>query len=171
MWNPAPEPYTAGMSRGKSILGLVVAVSVCLLVGGASSLATATSVKSWYPLLQKPVWTPPAAVFGPVWTLLYAMMGVSVWWIWRDGTGSARRIAIRVFAVQLALNALWSVLFFGLRRPDWAFVEILLLWAAIVATFVVFRRIRPAAAALLVPYLVWVSFAARLNLALWMMNR
>jgi len=158
-------------ARPRSAMALIVSTVTCLLVGVSGSLATATSVRTWYPLLQKPPWTPPGFVFGPVWTVLYLLMGVSAWLIWRDSKGNSRRKALLIFAVQLVLNGTWSFLFFGLRSPGWAALEIVVLWCSIVATLLAFARIRRLAAGLLLPYLVWVSYAAALNIAIWNLNR
>jgi tryptophan-rich sensory protein len=124
----------------------------------------------WYASLNKPSWNPPGWVFGPVWTALYTMMAVAAWLVWRRGGWSAQRRALTLFLVQLALNAAWSPLFFGLRRPGIAFAEIVLLWVAIAATLAAFRPVNRAAAWLLAPYLTWVSFAAALNFTLWRLN-
>ena len=151
---------------------LIVAVAVPLAVGGLSGFATARGVDSWYPTLAKPSFNPPAWVFGPTWTVLYILMGVALFLVWRQGLGTLGvRLALTVFAVQLVLNALWSILFFGMQSPAWAFAEILLLWLAIVATLWAFRRVTPAAGWLFVPYLAWVSFAAVLNGSIWILNR
>jgi len=124
----------------------------------------------WYAALAKPPLTPPGWIFPVVWTLLYAMMGVALFLVWRRREAQLRRPALAVFAAQLVLNAAWSWLFFGLHRPDLAFLDIVLLWLLILASIVLFRRIRPLAAALLVPYLAWVSFASYLNFMLWRLN-
>lgn len=124
----------------------------------------------WYAALKKPSWNPPAAVFGPVWTVLYALMGVSAWLVWRRAGFGGAPAGLSLFAVQLVLNALWSYLFFGLHRPDLAFVEIVVLWVAILAVSVLFWREVRAAGILLLPYLAWVGFASYLNFALWRMN-
>ena len=158
-------------TRLRSVAALIVSTGTCLLVGVSGSLVTATSVREWYPHIQKPWWTPPSAVFGPVWTVLYLLMGVSAWLIWRDTVGSARRSALLIFATQLVLNGAWSFLFFGLRSPGWAALEIVLLWSSIVATMLAFSRIHRLAAALLLPYLAWVSYAMALNFAIWNLNR
>ena len=158
-------------TRLRSAAALIVSMGTCLLVGVSGSLVTATSVRDWYPNIQKPWWTPPSAVFGPVWTVLYLLMGVSAWLIWRSGTGSARRTALLIFVTQLVLNGIWSFLFFGLRSPGWAALEIVLLWCSIVATMLAFARINRPAAGLLLPYLFWVSYAAALNVAIWSLNR
>jgi translocator protein len=123
----------------------------------------------WYAALAKPAWNPPSWVFGPVWTALYIMMGVAAWLIW-DRHRTAARVALALFVLQLVANAAWSWLFFGLRSPALAFADIVLLWLLILATALAFRRLRPAAAALLLPYLTWVSFAAALNFAIWRLN-
>jgi translocator protein len=124
----------------------------------------------WYASLKKPSWNPPGWVFGPVWTTLYVMMAVAAWLVWKRGGFSAQRPALVLFLVQLALNAAWTPLFFGLHRPGLAFAEMLLLWLAIAATLAAFRRVSRVAAWLLAPYLAWVSFAAALNLGLWRLN-
>lgn len=155
----------------RSATSLLVSTGTCLLVGVSGSLVTATSVREWYPQIQKPLWTPPPVVFGPVWTVLYLMMGVAVWWIWRSTEGKARRTALMIFGAQLFLNGLWSYLFFGLRSPGWAALEIGLLWGCIVMTILSFARISRLAACLLLPYLLWVSYATALTVAIWSLNR
>ena len=124
----------------------------------------------WYAALKKPPWNPPAWIFGPVWTTLYTMMAVAAWLVWRRGGFAKQRKSLTLFLVQLAINAAWSPLFFRLRSPGSAFADILLLWLAIAATVVAFRRVSAAAMLLLVPYLAWVSFAAVLNFTLWRLN-
>lgn len=121
----------------------------------------------WYQELEKPSWNPPGWLFGPVWTLLYILMGIAVWMVWRERGFST---GVYLFMAQLVLNALWSWLFFGLNRPDLAFFEIILLWGLILATMILFWRVRPVAGALFVPYLLWVSFASVLNHTLWKLN-
>jgi tryptophan-rich sensory protein len=151
---------------------LILAVAVPLAVGGLSGLATARGVDTWYPTLAKPSFNPPAWVFGPTWTVLYILMGVALFLVWRQGpSAQGVRFALTVFAVQLVLNALWSIIFFGMQSPAWAFVEIILLWLAILATLWAFWRVTPAAGWLLVPYLAWVSFATVLNGSIWVLNR
>ena len=155
-----------------STLRFAISVAVPLAVGGLSGFATSRGVAEWYPTLTKPAFNPPAWVFGPVWTALYIMMGVATFLVWRRGLdGEGVRTALVVFAVHLALNGLWSVLFFGLHAPGWALIEIVLLWAAIALTIVLFWRITPWAGALLLPYWAWVSFATVLNASLWWLNR
>jgi len=153
------------------LIRLVAAVLLCILVGGSGSLVTATGPGSWYESLEKPAFTPPGWVFGPAWTTLYVLMGIALYLVWQAGTeGLDVRVALGVFGLQLGLNALWSFLFFGLESPLLGLVEIIFLWLAIAATIVLFYRIRKSAAYLLLPYIAWVSFAAVLNYAVYMMN-
>ena len=155
-----------------SALKLVIAVALPIAVGGLSGFATANGVSTWYPTLVKPPFNPPSWVFGPVWTVLYLMMGVAAYLVWLRGIDSAGvKTALTVFLIQLALNGLWSILFFGLHQPGWALVEIILLWTAIGATIFLFWRVVPAAGMLLLPYWAWVSFATVLNASLWWLNR
>lgn len=121
----------------------------------------------YYAMLTKPAWSPPAWVFGPVWTLLYTMMAGAAWLVWQCGGWRERRGALRLYLVQLALNALWTPLFFGLQSPGLGFAAIVFLWLAIVLTARAFFRVRPLAGWLLTPYVVWVGFAAVLNFAIW----
>jgi translocator protein len=125
---------------------------------------------AWYASLEQPAWAPPDWVFGPVWTALYATMGVAAWLVWRTWGFTGARLALGLYVVQLVLNGMWSWIFFGLQRPGLALVEILALWVAIVATTVAFWRIRRPAGLLLLPYLAWVAFAALLNAAIWRLN-
>jgi tryptophan-rich sensory protein len=152
-------------------IGLACAVAACFAAAGIASHYTTPAIPVWYASLRKPAWNPPAWVFGPVWTLLYLMMAVAVWLVWRERGFAGAPLALALFAVQLVLNALWSIVFFGWRRPGLALVEIHLLWAAIFATMLSFWRISPPAAWLIWPYLLWVTFAGFLNLAIWRLNR
>jgi tryptophan-rich sensory protein len=124
----------------------------------------------WYDQLAKPTWTPPGWLFPPVWTVLYVLMSIAAWLVWKTGGFAVAALPLSLFIGQLGLNAAWSWLFFGLHRIDWALVDIAALWLAILATLVAFWRRRPSAAALLLPYWLWVSFAAALNFALWRLN-
>lgn len=125
---------------------------------------------AWYASLNKPAWNPPGWIFGPVWTALYSMMAVAAWLVWKRGGFNAQRRPLTLFLVQLALNAAWTPLFFGLHWTGVAFAEILLLWLAIAATLLMFRSVNRVAGWLLAPYLAWVCFAAVLNFALWRLN-
>lgn len=141
------------------------------LAAAIGGTATARNVRDWYPILEKPSWNPSSSVFGPVWTMLYAMMGVADYIVATQSQDEDARFARQVYRIQLVLNAKWSVLFFGLRRPGMALVEIVFLWTAIMMTIVAFWRISRVAALLLVPYLLWTTFATALNAAIWYRNR
>jgi translocator protein len=141
-----------------------------VLCFGAAALGGLFMPGEWYAALNKPSWNPPGWVFGPVWTALYAMMAVAAWLVWRHGGWAMQHRPLRVFLVQLALNAAWTPLFFGLHWPGAAFAEIILLWLAIGATIAAFWPVNRAAACLLAPYLAWVSFASVLNFTLWRLN-
>lgn len=142
-----------------------------LSAGAIGGLATASSVQSWYPTLAKPAWNPPSWLFGPVWTTLYVLMAIAAWRVWRLAAQRGRTTALRWFWVQLGLNAAWSFLFFGLRSPGLALLEIVPLLGAILVTLVHFARLDRVAAALWLPYVAWVSFATVLNATLWWLNR
>jgi benzodiazapine receptor len=149
------------------VLSLLVFFVLCFAVAGLGSLATTPNIPTWYATLNKPSWNPPNWLFGPVWTFLYAMMAVAGWLVWKR-VGWAT--AIICFAVQLALNLAWSFIFFGAHQTGLAFLEIILLWLAILATIISFFPVSKTAAALLIPYLLWVSFAAILNFTIWRLN-
>jgi tryptophan-rich sensory protein len=160
------------MPRKIEPLPLLVALALPLTIGALGGAATASSVRTWYPTLRKPPFNPPGWVFGPVWTLLYLLMGVAMYLVWTGArTSSGRSRTARWWLAQLMLNLLWSLLFFGRRAIGPAFGEIIVLWLAIAATIRAAAEERPAAAALLVPYLGWTTFAAVLNGSLWYLNR
>lgn len=156
------------MSKPKDIIGLVVCFAVTFAAAAAGSIASVRAGE-FYQVLSRPSWAPPSGVFGPVWTVLYCCMAVAAWLVWREER-KQRFAALFVYVVQLVLNALWSWLFFAWHEGRWAFVEVLVLWGFIAATLVLFWRIRKAAALLLVPYFLWVSFASCLTLAVWRLN-
>jgi tryptophan-rich sensory protein len=156
-------------STQKQAVGLVAWLAIGFLAAGLGAAAS-IDAGPFYAQLVRPAWAPPASLFGPVWTALYALMAIAAWLAWRVGGFRAARAALTLFLVQLALNALWSWLFFAWHRGGLALADIVLLWAAIVATLVAFWRIRPLAGALLVPYLLWVGFATALNYAVWRLN-
>jgi len=156
----------APMNR-REIPGLAGWMALCF---SAAALGGIASPGEWYRSLERPAWTPPDQVFGPVWTLLYATMAIAAWMVWRQEGLRGARLALGCFLAQLALNTMWSWLFFGWQRPGWAFVEIGFLWLAIAVTAVMFSRIRIAAGLLLLPYLTWVTFAAALNFEIWRLN-
>lgn len=150
---------------------LAAALALPQCAGALGALFTAPAIPSWYASLARPPIAPPNWIFAPVWTTLFLLMGVALFLVWRKGLRERHvRVALALFCIQLGFNVLWSVIFFGLHRPDAAFVEILLLWLAITATTVAFARISRIAAWLLVPYLCWVSFAAYLNYSIWILN-
>ncbi|MGQ9455734.1 MAG: TspO/MBR family protein [Armatimonadota bacterium] len=144
---------------------------VCEGVGVVGSVFTSRSVANWYALLRKPNFNPPNYVFAPVWTVLYLLMGISAALIWHKGLcAKGVRIALLVFLLQLGLNVAWSMIFFGLRSPGAAFLELVLLWLVVFATLILFYRISVCAGLLLVPYILWISFAAVLNYSIWRLN-
>ena len=148
--------------------GLAGFIGVCFLAAFVGARATMSSVGSWYGQLARPWWAPPNWVFGPVWTVLYATMGVAAWLVWRRQGWSA---AILLFGIQLALNTSWSFAFFGWQSPLAGLVNILLLWVAIALTLLRFWQADRLAGWLFVPYIAWVTFAAALNFAIWRLNR
>jgi len=145
-------------------------MALCFGVAAAGSLATMPNIPNWYAGLTKPAWNPPNWIFGPVWSALYFSMAVAGWLVWRQDGLRRAAVPMLLFGIQLALNGAWSWLFFGLHDPAAAFVDIVLLWAAIGATMIVFWRRSIVAGLLFVPYLGWVSFAAVLNYAIWRLN-
>lgn len=149
-----------------ALVGWLTVSFIAAAIGGSASVQAGP----FYADLVRPGWAPPGSVFGPVWTVLYVLMGFAAWLVWRVGGFRAARFALALFLAQLAINALWSWLFFGWQRGALAFADILLLWALIVATLIAFWRIRPLAGALLVPYLLWVTFASALNYSVWQLN-
>lgn len=136
----------------------------------AAATGVFVSTGGWYASLVKPSWNPPGWLFGPVWTLLYAMMTVAAWLVWRRGGWRGQKLPLGLYLVQWGLNALWTPLFFGLRQPGIAFAEIVLLAAAVLATLVLFWKVRRTAGLLMTPYALWVTFAAVLNYAIWRLN-
>jgi len=153
----------------RSTLALLAFIAACFGAALAGSAFTTPSVPEWYDSLIKPSFTPPNWLFGPVWSVLYLAMAIAGWLVWRQRESSAT-LPLMLFAGQLVLNVLWSILFFGLQAPGIALVEILTLWVAIFATLLSFWRISKIAGWLFVPYLVWVSFATILNLEIWRLN-
>lgn len=156
------------MGCGKQIGGLFVFVLLCFAAGAVGALFTVPTVApgGWYTELAKPAWTPPGWVFGPVWTTLYLLMAIAGWLVWRQQRG----IPTALFIIQLLLNAAWPVLFFGLRQMEYALLDIGLLWLLVLLTLVSFWRFSRLAAVLFIPYWLWVTFAAILNVAIWRMQ-
>lgn len=157
----------------QKILRIATVIMTCLAVGYISSIVTRENIPTWYALINKPFFTPPNWVFAPVWTLLYIMMGFAAGSVWNkiDTDEANVKKAFLFFLIQLALNALWSFLFFGLQNPFLASIEIILLWLMIFETYKQFKAIDKLAANLLLPYLVWVSYATILTISVWYLNR
>jgi tryptophan-rich sensory protein len=153
----------------RKIPTLVGFIAAAFLAGAIGSWATFPQVRNWFPLLQKPAWNPPSWLFAPVWTTLYVLMGVAIWRAWRAGGPAAPRL-VQGYFVQLLFNALWSVLFFGLKQPAWALVDILVLWGLLVWLQAGLWRRDRLAGALWLPYVLWVSFATALNAAIVRLN-
>jgi len=159
----------SALSTQQQILGIVgwlAFVFVVAAIGAAGSIDSA----QFYSGLARPSWAPPSSVFGPVWSVLYLLMGLAAWLVWRQDGFAAARVALILFGAQLALNAIWSWLFFAWHRGALALVDVIVLWVLIVATIVSFWRINPLAGALLIPYLLWVSYATALNYSVWRLN-
>lgn len=166
--------------KTKNMLKLLVAIVVCQAAGFVGSLFTTPSIQTWYATLTKPTFNPPNWVFAPVWTTLFLLMGIAAFLVWRrldSGSGAGMtekknvKKALGIFLMQLVLNVLWSILFFGLHSPRTAFIEIICLWLAILVTMVSFAKVSKVASWLLLPYILWVSFAAFLNYSLWILNK
>jgi tryptophan-rich sensory protein len=155
------------MSLAKSSLGLLVTLALTLSAG---FIGSRFPVDDWYAALSKPAWTPPNSLFGPVWGVLYLIIAVAAWLVWRKAGLAGAVIPLGVFALQLVLNAAWSWLFFGLHQLAIGLLEIALLWISIVVTLVLFWRLSPTSGLLMIPYLFWVSFATALNFSIWRLN-
>jgi tryptophan-rich sensory protein len=162
--------HRAEASRTKKLAIFALLLAACLGVGQLGAWLTRPRIDTWYATLVKPAWTPPDLAFPIVWTALYVMMAVAAWFLWLRSRPGEARWPLVLFAVQLALNLLWSVLFFGLRSPGAALIGIAALITALAATILSFQRISTLAAWLLIPYLLWTCFAAALNFAIWRLN-
>jgi tryptophan-rich sensory protein len=165
-----PVRVATNLKRGREILGLVVFLVLCLAVSGIGGAITVTSVDTWYQSLHKPLFNPPDWIFAPVWTILYILMAIAGWRVWRHAQSESRRKAFMIFAMQLGLNLAWSFLFFGLQQIGLAFLEIVILLLAIIANTILFWRVERLAGALFVPYVLWVALATVLNASLWWLN-
>lgn len=145
------------------------AVAVCELAGIIGAFSTMPAIPGWYSTLVKPLLSPPSWIFGPVWTLLYFLMGVALYFVWTSESFEKRK-AMMIFGVQLFFNFIWSIIFFGYQNPGLALIDIVLLWMTIVWTIISFKNISRTAAWLLAPYILWVSFAIYLNYSIWALN-
>ena len=154
----------------ESVIKFIVSLSLPLLVGAVAGITTAKAIPTWYATLNQPSFNPPNWVFGPVWTVLYIVMGISLYLVWVQAPGKERNLALAVFGVQLLLNFGWSYIFFYYRNLGLALAEIIVLWLAILVMMVFFHRVRPVAAYLNIPYLLWVTFASVLNGAYFSLN-
>jgi tryptophan-rich sensory protein len=155
----------------KEIPTLLVSIIIVFITGALGSVATASEIPFWYATLAKPAWAPPNWLFGPVWTILYVLIGIALFLVWRRGLAEEGvKMALVVFAVQLGLNLLWSLVFFGLQSILGGLVIILLLWIAILTNIILFYRISKWAGLILIPYLVWVSIASYLNYSIYLLN-
>jgi len=157
----------------KTYLRILICVVICLAVGYLSSITTQSSIKTWYPTIEKPIFNPPNWVFAPVWTLLFILMGIAAGRVWNQLETNKELVkkGLLFFAVQLALNALWSYLFFGLQNIFLALIEIILLWLVIYETYLIFKQIDKKASYLLLPYLAWVGFATILTASIFWLNK
>ena len=150
---------------------LIIALGLPQLAGGIGAIFTSSAVRGWYKTLVRPSIAPPNWIFGPVWTTLFLLMGIASYLVYMKGWERTDvKWALGLFAVQLVLNVLWSLIFFGMQNPGAALIEIVIFWIAIAATIIAFYRISPAAAFLMVPYLAWVTFASYLNYSFWRLN-
>ena len=165
------EAVTKG-GFGKEVLKLLASVALCFGISGIGAIfSTNKNITGWYAELQKPAFTPPDWVFGPVWICLYLMLGVSAYLVWRKGWKETKvKTALCIFVIQLLLNAAWTPVFFGFHLIGTAFIEIILLMLAIIATIIAFKRVSRRSAILLMPYLIWVGFATVLNGTIWYLN-
>jgi tryptophan-rich sensory protein len=151
---------------------LILSIGVCLLAGGLGTIFTIPSIPTWYATLIKPSFSPPNYLFGPVWTILYILMGISLYLIWKKGTKTQKvREALMLFGMQLFLNAIWSPIFFGAKNLFLSLIVIIFMWLFILRTILSFRKVDKTASYLLYPYLAWVSFASLLNFSVWMLNK
>lgn len=152
-------------------LKLIISILICHSAGFIGTVFTSSAIPTWYDSLKKPPFSPPNWIFGPVWTILYTLMGISAYLVWRQGINDSQiKTALIIFGVQLFLNALWSPIFFGFKAMFAALIVIIIMWIAILLTILTFFKISTVAAVLLIPYILWVSFATILNFSLWMLN-
>ncbi|MFA5126869.1 MAG: TspO/MBR family protein [Patescibacteria group bacterium] len=156
----------------QNFVKLIISIALCLLAGVLGSIFTTPQINTWYATLIKPIWSPANNWFGPVWTLLFILMGVAAYYIWEEipNRAKAAKSALLIFYIHLLANTLWSFLFFGLNNPGLGFIWIIILWLLILITMIKFWQVKKLAALILLPYLFWVSFAAYLNFVIWRLN-
>ncbi|MFP4403398.1 MAG: TspO/MBR family protein [Nanoarchaeota archaeon] len=154
-----------------NIIKLIISIIICQLAGVIGSIFTVNTIATWYETLNKPFFNPPGFIFGPVWIILYFLIGISLYSVWSKKINTkTKKLAIIIFFIQLILNAMWSIIFFGLKSPFFAFIEIIFLWIFIFLTMFYFNKISKIATYLLIPYLLWVSFALILNFSIYLLN-
>lgn len=156
--------------KSRNIIVLIAAIIICQLAGAIGAIFTTPKIATWYASINKPIFNPPNWIFGPVWTTLFLMMGFSLYLIWISKSSKDRTFALCFFGMQLLFNIVWSVLFFGLQNPFLAFIEIIILWLAILLTIIYSYKVSKDASYLMIPYILWVSFAAVLNFAIYFLN-
>lgn len=156
--------------KSKNIIALILFISICLVAEFIGSMLTFISVNDWYQTLTKPTWTPPNWLFGPVWTTLYILMGISAWLVWNQGGFQQNKTALSIFFIQLFFNVIWSGLFFGLQQLTMAFIDIVLLWILILTMIITFYKSHKIAGLINILYLLWVSYAGALNFQIWRLN-
>ena len=154
-----------------TLVKLIISILASFAAGGVGSLFTVKSIPTWYAQLKKPRYTPPNWAFGPVWTILYVLMGISVFLVWQRISTNGAVLAFILFWIQLALNAFWSIIFFGMKSKGGGVVTIILLWLLILVTIITSFRVSSWAGALLIPYIAWVSVASYLNIGVWWLNK
>jgi benzodiazapine receptor len=152
-----------------NIIKLLICIFICEFAGIIGSIFNIKSIPKWYSKIKKPSFNPPSWIFGPVWTILYLLMGISLYLVWNSG--KITTLVIIIFSIQLILNMVWSFLFFGIKKPGYAFAEIILLWISIISMMFVFYQISNIAGLIQIPYLMWVTFASVLNFSLWKLNK
>ena len=155
----------------KIIIPFIICLIIPLIIGGISGFITSNEIGTWYTTLKKPTFNPPNYLFGPVWTLLYILMGISLYMIWESPKSKERKKALKVFSLQLFFNFWWSILFFSFHLLFVAVIDILLLWIYIIYMIKLFKEVKPLAAFINIPYLLWVSFATVLNISIWWLNK
>lgn len=164
--------YKNSLSTASNVIGFLVFVLVSEAAGAIGAIYTTPAIKTWYVGLTKPSFNPPNWLFGPVWTTLFLIMGIGAFLVWRHGlSNKGVKLALMLFIIQLALNIMWSVIFFGLHAPLAAFIEIIVLWLMIAATAVYFYKVSVPAGVLMLPYILWVGFAAVLNFSIYALNK
>lgn len=152
------------------IITIAISILIAQAAGIIGSVFTVSGVQTWYTTITKPSWNPPSWVFGPVWITLYTFMGIASFLVWQQKESPGAKLALGIYGLHLALNALWSILFFGLKNPGLAFAEIIILLIFILMTTFLFWRINTWAGILMLPYIIWVSFATFLNYTIWRLN-